>query len=48
MSESVSVLQLQASELVSAWEACVKDAVSAKMAVEDEVEKALKAQVPSS
>ena len=45
MEREVAVLDLPARKLASAWEECVRAAISAKVAVAEEVERSHRAQV---
>lgn len=45
MSKELAILDLPECNLVPAWERCVRDALSAKVAVEEEIEKSQRAQV---
>ena len=45
MDRDIAVMELPDEELVPAWEACVRKANSAKVAVEDELAKAIRSNV---
>jgi ubiquitin carboxyl-terminal hydrolase L5 len=45
MARDLEILEMPQRSLVPTWEQCVRDAVKAKVAVEDEVAKATRADV---
>jgi ubiquitin carboxyl-terminal hydrolase L5 len=47
MEKDMSILDMPVRNLVGAWEACVRAAMPAKLAVEDEIKKSIQEHVSS-